>query len=159
MHTVNFIRISKRFQNIRTPEINWRKLENCFREYRSSHRRKWCSEKFRKFYKKTPVLESLFNEAEKIDSNIGFSCEICKIFKNIYFEEHLTAPSENKVVEWHCRAVLKYPSLKGHCFCFIHDYLRLYIIQNLWESNTTQQKLTSLMYFHPGSFWRKLNCF
>ena len=36
------------------------------------------------FYRKTPVLESLFN------------CEYCEIFSSTYFEEHLrTAASEN----------------------------------------------------------------
>ena len=42
---------------------------------------------------KTPVLESLFDkvadlkacECIKIDSNTGFFCEYCKIFKNSFF--------------------------------------------------------------------------
>ena len=39
---------------------------------------------FRNIYRKTPVLESLFNS------------EYCKIFKSTYFEEHLrTATLEN----------------------------------------------------------------
>ena len=39
-------------------------------------------------YRKTPVLESLFNS------------EYCEVFKNTYFEEHLrTAASENVFME------------------------------------------------------------
>ena len=61
--------------------------------------RKRCSKKFRKFHRKSSALESLFNKVAglkallkillKRDSNTGVSCEICKIFKNTYFEEHL----------------------------------------------------------------------
>ena len=46
-------------------------------------RKKNRSKKFRKFYRKTPVLESLFNKVAGLES------EICEIFKNIYFEDHL----------------------------------------------------------------------
>ena len=55
--------------------------------------KKRCSEKFSKFHRKTPVLESPFIKVAglrfatllKRDSNIEvFSCEICEIFKNTY---------------------------------------------------------------------------
>ena len=59
---------------------------------RSSHQK--CSQKkryswkFDKFYRKTPVLESLFNKVAETPTQV-FSCEICQIFKKTYFEEHL----------------------------------------------------------------------
>ena len=51
----------------------------------------------RKFQKKTPVFECLFNKVAglrpatllKIDSNTGVFWEISDIIKNTYFEEHL----------------------------------------------------------------------
>ena len=56
------------------------------------------------FHKKTPVLKYLLNKVaghkacnfvKKKTSTPMFSCEYCKIFKNIYYEEHLhTAASE-----------------------------------------------------------------
>ena len=49
--------------------------------------KKRCSEKFRKFHGKTPVLESLFFVVETPMQM--FSCEIYEIFKNTYLEEHL----------------------------------------------------------------------
>ena len=68
--------------------------------FRSSHRA--CSVKkvflkFRKFHRKTPVLESLlitlqvFRPASLLKrySNTDISYEISEIFKNTYFEEHL----------------------------------------------------------------------
>ena len=54
-----------------------------------------CSQKFRKFHRKTPVLNFLFNKVVtllKRDSNTVFSCETCEIFKNIcYFRINLLA--------------------------------------------------------------------
>ena len=50
-----------------------------------------CSQKFLKFQRKTPVLESLFNKVadlqayQKETSPQVFSCEICKISKNTFF--------------------------------------------------------------------------
>ena len=47
-----------------------------------------------KFHRKTSVLESLFNKVVGLQLYYKnaptqvFSCEICKIFKNTYFEEH-----------------------------------------------------------------------
>ena len=29
-----------------------------------------------------------------------FSCEICKMFKNIYFEEHLRTTASKKKIDW-----------------------------------------------------------
>ena len=43
-----------------------------------------CPSKVLKFHRKTPMLES-----KKETPAIVFSCEICEIFRNIYFEEHL----------------------------------------------------------------------
>ena len=45
----------------------------------------------RKFHGKTPVLDSLFKHLRflKRKSNTGLCREICKMFKNTYFEEHL----------------------------------------------------------------------
>ena len=45
----------------------------------------------RKFHGKTPVLDSLFKHLRflKRESNTGLSREICKMFKNTYFVEHL----------------------------------------------------------------------
>ena len=70
---------------------------------RSSHRcfvRKICRsvlKTFRKVYRKTPVLESLFNKKiffyEKEISTKVFSSEICKSFKNTYIEDHLRTPA------------------------------------------------------------------
>ena len=61
-----------------------------------------CSQKFRKFYMNTPVLESLFNNVAglsiwharpgtllKRDSNTGFCIWNLRNFKSTYFEEHL----------------------------------------------------------------------
>ena len=54
--------------------------------------RKRCSYKFCKFHRKTPVLESFLKETP----THVFSCEICQIFKNTYFEKRLqTAASKN----------------------------------------------------------------
>ena len=59
---------------------------------------KSCSLKFRKFNGKAPVLESLFDKIAGLRTcNFSknrlqhrfFSCEICEIFKNPYFEEDL----------------------------------------------------------------------
>ena len=68
--------------------------------FRSSHRR--CSVKigflksFANFTEKAPVLKSVFNKVA-----IDVSCEICKIFRSTYFEEHLrtTAPEETPLLE------------------------------------------------------------
>ena len=63
--------------------------------FRSSHRR--CSVKkvvlknVCKFHRKKPVLFSLFNIVTGLKV---FSCEICEIFKNTYFEEHLLTAYE-----------------------------------------------------------------
>ena len=35
------------------------------------------------------MLESLFNEASGLQLHEKETCEICEIFKNNYFEEHL----------------------------------------------------------------------
>ena len=44
-------------------------------------------------------LESLFNKAAGVTLAQVFSCEICEIFRNTYFEEHLrTADSANTPV-------------------------------------------------------------
>ena len=43
--------------------------------------------KFPKFHRKTPLSESRFLKKETPTQ--VFSCEICEIFKNTYFEEHL----------------------------------------------------------------------
>ena len=50
-----------------------------------------CSQKFPKFHRKTPVLESLFNKVASLKetSTQVFSCELCKISKNTFFTEHL----------------------------------------------------------------------
>ena len=56
-----------------------------------------CSWIIRKIHKKKPVLESLFNKVavlrtvtllKKAPTQM-LSCEICKLFKNNYFEEHM----------------------------------------------------------------------
>ena len=39
-------------------------------------------------FTKKPVLESLFNKVAGTPTQV-FSCEICEIFKNTYFEEHM----------------------------------------------------------------------
>ena len=65
--------------------------------FRSGHRRCSVKEDFQKFYRKTLVLESLFNKVagpglrtyQKETSTLVFSCKINDIFKNIYFQEHL----------------------------------------------------------------------
>ena len=48
------------------------------------------------FHRKTPVLDSRYNKVAfrpakllKVTPAQVFSCEICKIFKNSYFKEHL----------------------------------------------------------------------
>ena len=52
--------------------------------------KKMCSLKVRKYLRKIPVLESVFNEVTKKETPTQkFSCEICEIFKSPYFEEHL----------------------------------------------------------------------
>ena len=59
--------------------------------------KKKCSWKFRKFHRKTPVLESRFDKVAGLSQETltqVFSCEICKIFKNTYFEEHMQTPSQ-----------------------------------------------------------------
>ena len=42
--------------------------------------------KIRKFHRKTPVLESLFNQDAGFQV---FSCKICEIFRTMFFTEHL----------------------------------------------------------------------
>ena len=64
-----------------------------------------CSLKFRKLYRKAPVLESVFNKVAGLEtatllkrhSNTDFSSEVCKIFRSTYFKEHLrtTAPENS----------------------------------------------------------------
>ena len=52
---------------------------------------------FRKFDRKTPVLESLLNKVAGLEAcnfireapTQVFSCKICDFFKNTFFEEHL----------------------------------------------------------------------
>ena len=52
--------------------------------------KKRCFKKFRKFHRKTPVLESPFIKVAGLRSATQvFPCKICKIFKNTYFVEHL----------------------------------------------------------------------
>ena len=45
-----------------------------------------CSKKFRKFHRKIPVLEYLFN---KVAGLMVFFLEVCEIFKNTFFTEHI----------------------------------------------------------------------
>ena len=49
----------------------------------------------RKFHRKRPVLESLFNKVQKacnsIKQRLQHSMFSCEIFKNTYFEKHLQA--------------------------------------------------------------------
>ena len=60
-------------------------------------RKKGCSWKYHKFYRKSPVLGFLYNKVagpglqfySKEAPTLVFSCETCEIFRNIYFEEHL----------------------------------------------------------------------
>ena len=55
------------------------------------------SQKFWKFHRKTPVLESLFNKVAGLTALLK-SCEIFTFFKNAYFEEHqLMAASEDGI--------------------------------------------------------------
>ena len=49
--------------------------------------KKICFQKFRKFHRKTPVLDSFFNKVAGKTPTQVFSCENCEIFKNTYFEE------------------------------------------------------------------------
>ena len=42
-----------------------------------------------KFHRKTPLLESVFNKSLESRQTQVFSGEICGIFKNTYYEEHL----------------------------------------------------------------------
>ena len=55
---------------------------------------------FNKFHRKTPVLESLYNKVADLQvcnffkkrlQHRSFPVQICKTFKNTYFEEHLRA--------------------------------------------------------------------
>ena len=64
----------------------------------------------------------------KKDSNTGFYCEYCELFKNTYFQEHLrTAASAN----WRARVLSRVNSWKvisSYCFWatiwkFTHDFL------------------------------------
>ena len=50
--------------------------------------------KLRKIHRKTPVLDSLLI---KVGDLQVFSCELCEIFKNTYFEEHL----QTAISTWH----------------------------------------------------------
>ena len=66
-------------------------------------KKKTCSLKLNKFYRKAPVLESHFNEVsglqpwnfikKRLRNKQAFSSEYCKIFKNTYFKEHLRTTS------------------------------------------------------------------
>ena len=44
---------------------------------------------FRYIYRKTPVLEFLYNKVALETPTQVFSYEYCKILKSTYFEEHL----------------------------------------------------------------------
>ena len=71
----------------------------------------------RRTHRKTPMLESLFNKASRLQAckfikkrlrdRCLFSCESCEIFKNTYFGEHLrTAAFAYQIlhsVKQHCR--------------------------------------------------------
>ena len=65
--------------------------------FRSGHQRCSVKEDFRKFYRKTFVLQSLFNKDagpglqtyQKETPTLMFSCKINDILKKIYFQEHL----------------------------------------------------------------------
>ena len=56
--------------------------------------------KFRKFYMKTPMLESLFNRAYNFyykETPVEvFFCEYCEISKNTYFEQNLRTTASNR---------------------------------------------------------------
>ena len=57
----------------------------------------------------TPVLESLFNKIAAVTllkrhSNRVFSCEICEIFKNTYFEEQLQTRANDCF--WQCSSLV-----------------------------------------------------
>ena len=94
---------------------------------------------WKKFYhrfnysRKKPALEPPFNKVTDLKaSNFikkilqhGFSFEICEIFKNTYFEEHLeTAASKRKTycyLQWR----RYYLWLCTHFFCFIIAWISL----------------------------------
>ena len=99
---VNFAKILRPlfFQNIyrRLLLFIWNSIFALFwkRRYQKKQPPKVFSEKryslkFHKFHWKIPVLESVFNKVagKEETSTQVFSCEICEIFKNTYFEEHL----------------------------------------------------------------------
>ena len=72
-------------------QIKWRIQRQLFKD---AHQNR-CSWKFRKFHKKTPVLECFINKVaglrpatlfERDSKTQVFSCETCKVFKNTYFK-------------------------------------------------------------------------
>ena len=69
--------------------------------------KKSCFWKFRNIYRKTPVLESFFdNFIKKGTPTQIFSCEYCEIFKNTFFEEHLRTAAFDGGSTWNLIFVL-----------------------------------------------------
>ena len=66
--------------------------------------KKSCSETFRYFHRKTPVLESIFNKIAGLVAGLQLRrlqhrCFTVKNFKNAYFQEHLQTTTS----DWRCR--------------------------------------------------------
>ena len=95
------------------------------------NKRSW---KFRKFHRKAPVLESLFNKVAgsrpvtllKRGSNKSVSCEICEIFKNTFLG-----------------------NLSGGCYLsteYVHLYYQLSWFSFCFGQSTTYQILKKIIY-------------
>ena len=96
-----------------------------------------CPEKIRKFHKKTPVLESLFNKVSRNKETPAqvFSCEFCKAFKNTFFTENIRwswslsfkkfyiVGVHKKVFEWLAGNKFLSNSKNHLCFSYISQFL------------------------------------
>ena len=111
-------------------------LENCFCVQKLSFADvplKKCSEKFRKFDRKTPVLESVF---EKETPTQVLSCKICEIFKNTFF---------------------KRTPFYGDCFCVFWKSGKNFSLQQLRKSHVGRQQLYRELHCrHPRGNFLKL---
>ena len=65
--------------------------------------KKICSYKFRKFHRKTPEGLQLYKNETPIQV---LSCEICEIFTNTYFAEHLQTAASRRTASKFSRTTL-----------------------------------------------------
>ena len=106
---------------------------------------KKCFLQFCKNHRKTPVTESSFQQSYKFEASkapaVLFSFEFCKVFKSMYFAEHLrTAASPISCLLGCLKDGRK---MKGPSFV---NFMVVILLPLFWF----------IMYFFPNALWRFL---